>query len=165
MGDTNMNGELDDQLQAMAEQSIDDDSSGDLPEDDDSEDGRKGPRANRVKWETLVARYSAMIADWQKDASPHSAAICEVLSLLNSEAIAGRDAPREEKNDTGPRYVGQMKDGSRKAFRSTSKPTAKGFVNFVKVWGPYSSEHGQNYDVSHDTQLSRRNVVYDRAAK
>ncbi len=85
--------------------------------------------------------------------------------MLNREAIAGRDAPREEKSDTGPRYVGQMKDGSRKAFRSTSKPTAKGFVNFVKVWGPYSSEHGQNYDVSHDTQLSRRSVVYDRTAK
>lgn len=161
---TNMNDERDDQLQAMAEQSIDDDSSGDLPEDD-SEDGRKGPRANRVKWETLVTRYEAMIADWQKDTSPHSAAICEVLSLLNSEAIAGRDAPREEKSDVGPRYVGQMKDGSRRAFRSTSKPTARGFVNFVKVWGPYSSEHGQNYDVSHDTQLSRRSVVYDRSAK
>ena len=61
---TNMNDERDDQLQAMAEQSID--SSGDLPEDDDSEDGRKGPRANRVKWETLVTRYEAMIAEWTK---------------------------------------------------------------------------------------------------
>jgi hypothetical protein len=163
MATQNEGSTLDDMLDAMRNQSIDndDDSSGDLPEDND--DGRKGPRANRVKWETLVARYETLIAGWTADKSPHALAIVEVLTTLRSEAITGRDAPREERANTGKHYLGVKADGSRVHFQSPSVPTAKGFPSFVKVLGPYNSPIAADYDVKHDTQLSRRTVVYSAA--
>jgi hypothetical protein len=136
---------LDAQQDAMRDQIIDtDDSSGNLPED--TTDGRSGPRANRVKWEAIVARVEGMIAGWSTDPSPHSAAIVEVLNVLRTEAIAGRDAPREERANTGSHYVGQKTDGSRRHFQSTAKPTAKGFPSFVVVKGPYNSAIAADFD-------------------
>jgi len=161
MGDVNTSGATDTEMQdAMASQAIPaDDSSGDLP-DEDSEDGRKGPRANRVKYETLVADTETMIKAWNEDNSPHASAIVEVLNVLLAKYVAGRDAPREERANTGKHYVGLRKDGNRVHFQSTAVPTAKGFPSFVKVWGPYNSPIAADYDVKHETQLSRRTVVF-----